>query len=220
VGVDGKFFRRGGEKFYVKGVTYGPFSPNANGEFFASPEQTRRDFRQLLELGANLLRVYYTPPGWLLDLAGEHGLALLVDVPWGSTLCFLDSPKLQQAACDAVERAAERCAWHPSVMAISVVNEIPADVVRWSGPERIAEFIDLLVDKVKGVTPECLCTFGNFPPTEFLRPRNIDFHCFNIYLHQQRPFENYLRRLQMIADAKPLVLGEFGIDSLREGEDR
>src|SRR3712207_6636648 len=26
---DGKFFRLGSEKFYVKGVTYGPFAPNS-----------------------------------------------------------------------------------------------------------------------------------------------------------------------------------------------
>ena len=29
---DGKFFRLGSEKFYVKGVTYGPFAPNNHGE--------------------------------------------------------------------------------------------------------------------------------------------------------------------------------------------
>ena len=84
----------------------------------------------------------------------------------------------------------------------------------------MAEFIDELVNIVKAVDPECPCTFGNFPPTEFLRPQNIDFHCFNVYLHNPKPFENYVARLQMIADAKPLILGEFGVDSLREGEER
>src|SRR5262249_27974176 len=33
-------------------------------------------------------------------------------------------------------------------------------------------------------------------------------------------FRSYLARLQMLADSKPLVLGEFGIDSLRESEPR
>jgi hypothetical protein len=69
VKVDGKFFRVGFKKFYVKGITYGPFAPNRNGEMFASPEQTRRDFELINQLGANVLRVYYAPPGWLLDLA-------------------------------------------------------------------------------------------------------------------------------------------------------
>src|SRR6185503_18118145 len=119
----------------------------------------------------------------------------------------------------AVRDAVALCARHPAVFAFSVVNEIPSDIVRWSGARRVAQFIEELVAEAKAVDPECLCTFGNFPPTEFLRPQNIDFHCFNIYLHQRRAFENYVARLQMIADSKPLVIGETGIDSLREGEE-
>jgi len=34
---DGKFFRLGKEKFYVKGVTYGPFKPDADGLTFPNP---------------------------------------------------------------------------------------------------------------------------------------------------------------------------------------
>jgi len=29
--VDGKFFRLGGKKFYLKGVSYGPFAPDGSG---------------------------------------------------------------------------------------------------------------------------------------------------------------------------------------------
>ena len=46
VRVDGKFFRLGEQKFYPKGVTYGPFAPNSDGDFFASREQTVKDFQQ------------------------------------------------------------------------------------------------------------------------------------------------------------------------------
>ena len=58
VTIDGKFFRLGERKFCVKGVTYGPFAPDAKGETFGSPAQVVRDFQQIRELGANLLRVY------------------------------------------------------------------------------------------------------------------------------------------------------------------
>ena len=133
VRVDGKFFRVGDEKFHVKGVTYGPFAPNCNGEFFGSTEQTLRDFQQLIELGANVLRVYYTPPTWFLDLALSHGLRVLVDVPWNKHLCFLDAEETRTETVKAVRRAAESCAKHPAIFAISVVNEIPPDIVRWSG---------------------------------------------------------------------------------------
>ena len=219
VRVDGKFFRLGERKFYPKGVTYGPFARNDAGEFYPSREQALRDIAQIHQLGANTLRVYYVPPHWFLDLAQEHGLKLLVDIPWRKERCFLDSNTMRAEAKAAVRDAVALCARHPAVFAFSVVNEIPSDIVRWSGASAVARFIDELVDEAKAIDPDCLCTFGNFPPTEFLRPHSIDFHCFNIYLHQHRPFENYLAHLQMIADTKPLIIGETGIDSLREGED-
>ena len=218
VRVDGKFFRLGEKKFYAKGVTYGPFAPGEDKSHFPSREQLERDFLQIRELGANTLRVYTIPPRWLLDLAHSHELKLLVDVPWWKNGCFLDSAETRATARKAVADAVAACAHHPAVFAFSVVNEIPPDLVRWSGAEKVAEFIDELVDVAKEVDAECLCTFANFPPTEFLQPRNLDFFTFNIYLHHPKPFDNYLARLQMIADTKPLLLGEFGVDSVREGE--
>ncbi|MEK7706531.1 MAG: glycosyltransferase, partial [Verrucomicrobiota bacterium] len=218
VSVDGKFFRRGAEKLYLKGVAYGPFAPKAAGLPFASPEQTARDFALARELNANLLRIYHVPPKWVLDLAAQHDLLLLIDIPWNKHLCFLDSPADREGAREAVRGAVRGCAQHPAVLAFSVANEIPPDVVRWSGAAKVADFIDELVLEAKRVDPDCLCTFTNYPPTEFLHPQALDFVCFNVYLHQPQPFRNYLARLQMMADAKPLVLSEFGIDSLREGE--
>ncbi len=218
VRVDGKFFRLGEQKFYAKGVTYGPFAPGEDKSFFPPRAQLERDFLQIRELGANTLRVYTIPPRWLLDLAHTHGLRLLVDVPWWKNGCFLDSAETRTTARKAVSDAVAACAHHPAVFGFSVVNEIPPDLVRWSGAEKVAEFIDELVAVAKEVDAECLCTFANFPPTEFLQPRNLDFFTFNVYLHHPKPFDNYLARLQMIADTKPLLLGEFGVDSVREGE--
>ena len=218
--VDGKFFRLGTSKFFVKGVTYGPFAPNADGETFSSPAQAEQDFRQIRELGANLLRVYYVPPRWLLDLATRHELKLLVDIPWPKHLCFLDSEPRQREACETVRRAVTACRDHPAVFAYSVVNEIPADIVRWSGSAKVEGFIEELVNEAKSADPACLCTFTNFPPTEFLRPQNIDFVSFNVYLHERKSLEGYLARLQMLADTKPLMLAELGMDSQREGEAR
>lgn len=217
--MDGKFLRLGARKFIVKGVTYGPFAPNARGEYFPEAERALEDFKLVRELGANVLRVYYAPPGWFLDLAEQQGLKIVVDVPWNKHVCFLDSSAARLEAVTKVRETALACGNHAAVLAISVVNEIPADIVRWSGGPQVSQFIEELVAVVKQAAPECLATFGSYPPTEYLRPQNIDFHCFNVYLHHAKPFENYLARLQMIADAKPLILGEFGIDSLREGED-
>jgi len=218
--VDGKFFRLGEKRFYVKGAAYGPLAPPAGSDAsgLASPEQTRRDLAQVRDLGADLIRVYQMPPRWFLDLAEEHQLKVLIDIPWNQRLCFLDSSRQRAEALGAVRRAVLACARHPAVFAFSVANEIPADIVRWSGARAVADFIDLLIQEAKRVDPECLGTFTNYPPTEFLQPQSVDFVCFNVYLHHRQAFRNYLARLQMLAGSKPLLLGEFGVDSLREGE--
>lgn len=225
ISADGKLFRAGGRRFHVKGVTYGPFEPRSEGTgadagvtTFATKEQTDADFTQIVGLGANLIRVYHVPPEWLLDLAAQKGLRILVDIPWNKHLCFLDDRREQEKARAAVREAVRRCAKHPAVFAFSVANEIPPDVVRWSGARAVSNLIDELVAEAKAIDPDCLCTFSNFPPTEFLRPQTLDFLTFNVYLHNQPAFKNYLARLQMIADTKPLLLGECGVDSIREGE--
>lgn len=218
VRVDGKFFRLGAKKFYVKGVTYGPFAPNSQGEMFPSPEQVRQDCEQIRQLGANVLRVYYAPPRWFLDLLDSYRLKVLVDIPWAKHLCFLDSVAAQAGARQTVRQAVAAGKDHPAVFAYSVVNEISAEIVRWSGVRRVQQFINELVDEAKAVDPHCLCTFTSFPPTEFLAAESVDFVCFNVYLHEPKAFEGYLARLQTLADAKPLLLGEFGMDSIREGE--
>ena len=220
VTIDGKFFRADGAKFYPKGVTYGPFAANPGNEPFPTREQARLDFDLIVQLGANLLRVYHVPPRWFLDLALEFGLRVLVDVPWNKHLCFLDEAASRELARTTVQDAARSCTGHPAVFALCLVNEVAADIVRWSGEDAVARFIDELAKVAKQEDPGLLCTFGNFPPTEFLSPENIDFHCFNIYLHDRRPFENYLARLQMLAGTRPLLLGEVGIDTLREGAER
>src|SRR5437763_789185 len=44
---DGKFFRVGGEKFFGKGGTYGPFAPNRAGLPLPERGQVRKDFEQI-----------------------------------------------------------------------------------------------------------------------------------------------------------------------------
>lgn len=218
--VDGKFFRLGDKKFYIKGISYGPFCPGKDHQPLPSVEQVRADFESIRELGANTLRLYHPPPVWFLDLAAENDFKLLIDVPWPKHLCFLDSSELQAQAREAVCECARACRDHPAMLALSVANEIPPDIVRWSGLRRVNRFIEELIEVAKSVDAERLCTFTSFPSTEFLRADRADFVCFNVYLHHRKSYESYLARLQMLAASKPLVLGEFGLDSFREGEEQ
>src|SRR3954466_14667628 len=187
---DGKFFRLGEQKFYVKGVTYGPFAPDENGEYFASPALTRKDFEQVLDLGANCIRVYYIPPKWFLDMAQEMGLKIFLDVCWPKNLEFCNDPGVAEQARAAVREAARACANLQALFAISVVNEIRPELVRFMGNQRVEAFVDELAGVVKAEAPNCLATFANFPTTEYLRPRGTDFVCFNVYLNHNQAFRN------------------------------
>lgn len=217
VRVDGKFFRLGEKKFFVKGVTYGPFAPNAGGEPYPPEDRAAKDLELVRDLNANTLRVYHVPPKWFLDLAGGRGLKVLVDVPWWKTGCFLDSARTRREGLTAVRQAARACAGHPAVLALSVVNEIAPDVARWHGHRETGAYLDELVAAVKEEDAGCLTTFGNFPSSEYLSAPQTDFVCFNVYLHEPRAFASYLARLQMLAHDRPLVLGEFGVDTRSEG---
>ena len=220
VRVDGKFFRLGEDKFWVKGVTYGPFAPRPESGVPLPPlHQMEADFRLIRGLGANTIRVYHVPPRELLDTAHSFGLKVLVDVPWSKHRCFLEDAADRETGRTNVRAAAQACRAHPAVLALSVVNEIPPDVVRWLGPARVERFIDELADVARQEDPDTLVTFASYPPTEYLRPRNVDFNTMNVYLHKREKFRGYLQRLANQADERPLVLGEYGIDSIRNGDE-
>ena len=104
---DGKFFRLLDEKFYVKGVTYGPFAPNSDGDPLPSPELTRKDFEQIVEMGGNCVRIYHVPPAWFLELAQEKGLKIFLDVAWAKNLTFVGDAEVARQAHDAVRLAAK-----------------------------------------------------------------------------------------------------------------
>jgi cellulose synthase/poly-beta-1,6-N-acetylglucosamine synthase-like glycosyltransferase len=90
--------------------------------------------------------------------------------------------------------------------------------VRWYGPERVAAFLRSLRDEVKDRAPGTLVSYANFPSTEYLEVADfVDFLSFNVYLHREADFRRYLSRLHNIAGDKPLLLTEFGVDSIREG---
>jgi len=218
--VRGKFFFSGADKVLLKGVTYGPFAPDANGVQCPPPAMVERDLRLIVELGANTLRTFTVPPRWLLDLAARHRIRLLVGIPWTEHVCFLDSRALTGAIQDTVADAVRACARHPAVAAYLVGNEIPPDIVRWYGARRVAAFLARLVDMVRTLDPGALVGYANFPSTEYLETDFTDFLAFNVYLHREEDFRRYCCRLHSLAGARPLVLTEFGMDSIREGADR
>ncbi|MFQ5665354.1 MAG: glycoside hydrolase family 2 TIM barrel-domain containing protein [Candidatus Binatia bacterium] len=213
----GKFLFRGAEKLFLRGVAYGPFATAAHGRPFPAPEMVRRDFALMRDLGANCFRTFTPPPEWLLDLAEENTLGVLVGLPWTQHVCFLEDRASVEGIRTQVMRGVEACRQHPAVFALLIGNEIPPDIVRWHRPERVRDFLCDLYCRVKALAPDVLVSYANFPPTEYLDLDFLDFVAFNVYLHREADFRRYLSHLQNLAKDKPLVLTEFGIDSLYEG---
>jgi glycosyltransferase involved in cell wall biosynthesis len=214
------FFVAGDRKFFARGVSYGPFPPNQLGEPFPEKAWVERDFALMQELGANTIRVYHVPPGWLCESAAHFGLRLLVGIPWGQHVRFLDSRSDRDEIRRRVREGVRSLCHAPNVLAFLVGNEIPPDVVRWYEAPRVERFLRTLADEVKQTDPAALVSYANFPMTEYLDADRLDFVSFNVYLHRIEDLRRYLSRLQNLAGPRPLVLTEFGIDSLREGEDR
>jgi glycosyltransferase involved in cell wall biosynthesis len=216
----GKFLYRGAEKLYVRGVTYGTFRPNAEGEEFHDRHVVSTDFAAMAEHGVNSVRTYTVPPCWLLDLAGEQGLSVLVGIPWEQHVAFLDDRGRARSIIQRVQEGVAMCAGHPAVLGYTVGNEIPAPIVRWHGRRQIERFVERLYDAAKDADPEGLVTYVNYPSTEYLELPFLDFCAVNVFLESRDRLDAYLARLQNQAGDRPLLLAEVGLDSRRNGEER
>lgn len=212
-----KFFFEGDRKFFVKGVTYGPFKPDAEGHYLGPRDQVERDLAQMRDVGLNVVRIYHVPPLWFLDCCAAAGMRVLITLPWAKHVEFL-SRKTRQEIVAMVRTAVATNRGHPAIFGYLVGNEISSTMVRWLGVRRVTEFVEHLIRVGRETDPNVLFSYASYPPTEFLLPQNSDFSCFNVYLHNQRDFERYLLRLQNLSEDRPLILGEFGMDTIRHTE--
>lgn len=213
----GKFLYVDGEKFFARGVTYGPFRPDATGSEYKSEAEVDLDFAAMAASGVNTVRTYTAVPRWFLDCAGKHGLRVLVGIAWSQHITFLDDAKVRRGIEDAVRKTVREGVGHPAVLGYTVGNEIPASIVRWYGARRIEKFIQRLFDIAKEEDSLALVSYANYPTTEYLRLPCLDFLCFNLYLEDPRSLSSYVARLHNLAEDKPVVLGELGLDSERDG---
>ena len=215
----GKFLFVGDEKLWIRGVTYGTFKADATGLPFPAPDVVERDFVAMAEAGLNSVRVYTPPPLWLMDLAADCGLRVMVGLPWEQHVAFLDSAARAQCILNELRTSVRHLARHPALLCYAVGNEIPASVVRWYGKARVEKFIARLCDVVKSEDRGALVTYVNFPTTEYLDLPFLDFVSFNVYLETKDPLSSYLARLQNLAGERPVLMAEIGLDSRRNGED-
>lgn len=214
-----KFFFEGDQKWFLQGVSYGPFEPKEEAElYFPAQKQVAADFEQMRKIGINLVRLYHQPPEWLLDAAGETGLRVITTVPWPLRGLFLDDRKTQVEILKKMRDASRDNAGHPARLGFFVDNEMPADLVRWFGRKPVQHFLNDCIAEIKSEDAAALVSYAGFPPSESVLPEAVDFYSFNVYLHEREKFQRYLARLHHLAGEKPVLLSEFGMDTLRHTE--
>lgn len=208
--VDGKFFSRGGDRIFLRSVTYGPF-----------PEPQPDHSSELLRVrsaGFNAIRIYDLPSVALLDAAQSSGIWVFVGLSWDWECVFLGANQIFEQAKLNVREELMRWGGHPAVAGCYIANEVRPDLARWMGEETVRLALEELIEWVKSLAPHLLVAYASYPTSEFLEPANADFTAMNVYLESSEDYVKYLRRLHHLAGDRPVVISEFGADSLSLGE--
>src|SRR5262249_38979393 len=140
-----------------------------------------RDFAKMSASGLNAVRVYTPPPRWLLDTALEHGLRVMVGLPWEQHVTFLEDRAPARRIAARLRESVRACAGHPGVLCYAVGNEIPSPIVRWHGHRPIERFLEQLCAEGRAADPDALFTYVNYPSTEYLELPFVDLLAFNVY---------------------------------------
>lgn len=218
VRVDGKQFSVAGQRFALRGVTYGTFEPRDDGARFPATDTLRRDLAAIAGAGFTTLRTYTAPSDDLVAAAVESDLRLLAGAFWPDWRYLVGCSRRQRHrmlrdAAAEVRCQAERLRDSDRLLAWCLGNEVPADVVRWEGTRMVGAALDRLAQEVRDVDPDALVTYATYPTSEYLLPGGMDFPTVNVYLEQREAFRRYLNRLHTLAGDKPLVLGEVGLSA-------
>src|SRR5437764_13313017 len=112
-------------------------------------------------------------------------MLVLITLPWEKHIEFLRQRKVRDEIAQLVRTTLSGYVGNPAVLRYLVGNEISSTMARWLGVRRVIEFVEHLVRVGRAVDPGVLFSYATFPPTEYLLPQNVDFFCFNVYLHNQ-----------------------------------
>ncbi len=232
--IRGKYLFENGEKFQIKGISYGNFDPadTKNGTFFFDQERTKNDFKLIREANINSIRLYQKPPEYLMQEAQKAGLKVILTlfVDYASKeINFRDAATIKlykELTKDLVNFGKK----YDNTILYLLGTEIPAmsleqkgiseieNFIKKQGQDNFEKFIYEMHRSAKETDPNCLTSYSNFPPTDFLNLSFLDIITFDIYLHTEKELKSYLAKLQNYSGMKPFLIGELGFDALKEGE--
>ena len=223
VEVRGKSIYVDGRPFLVKGVHLGPWRPGtgpSKGYPYPAPDLIEQDLKLIRELHANTILVT-DPPGYVLDLADRYGLKVF----YSFYLNFWP----QETGAAAAERQSvlqrvERSRNKPALLGWVLGNEIPLRAIEQRGENTIVKGLADLYRDVKAVDRQHPVTHSNWPVGKDLPLGFFDIASFNVYPLWPPEvvalgFDHYIEDvLQPIAGNKPLLISEFGANSLEAQE--
>jgi hypothetical protein len=208
---DGTQLRCGGAAVRIRGVTYGSLRPWRARAGFPQRAVVAAELAALGRLGVNAIRTYEIPPPDLLEVAGEHGIRVLVGLPFHD---WRNEPvpgrearrRIASAGHREVDRALEVVAGRHEVLGVAVGREVPVDLVRLHHRHHVEQMLSGLVDRLHDGDGELLATCVNAPATEFLEVPNQDLVTFNVMVHDDGAYERYVHRLTLISRNRPLLV--------------
>ncbi|HET7226637.1 MAG TPA: FG-GAP-like repeat-containing protein [Candidatus Eisenbacteria bacterium] len=224
VGVHGASITVDGRAYEVRGVHYSPWLPGTGPGHGAYPSDdvVARDLAAIRDLGANTV-LLTDAPSRVIARAHALGLHSIVafDIGWNDTSrAAFDAQAARVVAHVDSMRAA------PGVLMWILGHEVPTWVVDQLGAGEVAGRLRALAATVRAHDGAHLLGHGNWPPTRQLDLSFLDVACFNLYPAWPyevavRGYGPYLREVLVpAARGRPLLVSEFGINSLEAGEAR
>jgi len=209
--------------FLVKGVHYGPWRPGTgpNKNYpYPAPELIDSDLKLIREMNANTILVA-DPPDYVLDLAEKHGLKVLYsfNIVWWT----VGTPQFAPSREDILKRVRE-LRQKPALLGWILGNEIPNVVLEQRGDKAVRDGLLDLYGAIKELDNQHFITHSNWPITKDVDLRFLDVSSFNVYPLWPpevvaNGYGNYIQKvLQPIAGSKPLLITEFGANTIEAGD--
>jgi hypothetical protein len=224
VRIDQRQFVVDGRPFVVRGIHYGPWRPGTGpNKQYPYPDLTgiAQDFKMIRQAHANTVLIY-DAPGDVLDLAEQYGLKVVYcfALDWYS----VGGPAQPAITAHVVERVSALRS-KPALLAWLLGNEVGGHALQTRGEAPVVDGLRNLYTAVKSADPDHPVSHANWPPARHLDLRFLDFTSFNVYPLWPPEvvamgFGPYIEKvLRPIAGEKPLLISEFGANTMEAGED-
>lgn len=213
-----------GEPYLIRGIHYGPWRPGTGpNKSYPYPDLKgiAEDFEAIRRANANTVLIYDAPPE-VLDLAEQHHLKVIYcfALDWFS----IGGPNQTGITTGVVERVTA-LRTKPALLAWLLGNEVGGHVLQTRGDAPIVTGLRDLYTAVKAADPAHPISHANWPPARHLDLRFLDFVSFNVYPLWPPEvvamgFGRYVERvLRPIAGEKPLLISEFGANTIEAGDE-